>query len=208
MYAGKIVETGTVREIFYDPQMPYTWGLLASIPLPTADRSQELIPIPGSPPDMSDPPKGCPFTARCPYVMQVCADGVARVHCLLRRAQGGLLAAPSRWPRTSSLRRGSGVRDDGAEPRTATGGDARGKDLKKHFQVGRRAILKAVDGISLEINKGETFGLVGESGCGKSTAGRVLVRLYEPSAAEILFAGKDVHRTRATKPRLSTARCR
>jgi oligopeptide transport system ATP-binding protein len=73
MYAGKIVEIGTVRETFYDPQMPYTWGLLASIPLPTADRSQDLIPIPGSPPDMSDPPKGCPFTARCPYAMQVCS---------------------------------------------------------------------------------------------------------------------------------------
>ena len=74
MYGGRIVETGTVREIFYNPQMPYTWGLLASIPLPTADRSQELIPIPGTPPDALDPPKGCPFTARCPYAMKVC-DG-------------------------------------------------------------------------------------------------------------------------------------
>ena len=74
MYGGKIVETGTLREIFYNPQMPYTWGLLASIPLPTADRSQELIPIPGSPPSALDPPKGCPFTARCPYAMQICAD--------------------------------------------------------------------------------------------------------------------------------------
>jgi oligopeptide transport system ATP-binding protein len=74
MYAGKIVETGTLREIFYNPQMPYTWGLLSSIPLPTADRSQDLIPIPGSPPDMSDPPQGCPFTARCPYAMRICAE--------------------------------------------------------------------------------------------------------------------------------------
>jgi oligopeptide transport system ATP-binding protein len=74
MYGGKIVETGTVREIFYNPQMPYTWGLLSSIPLPTADRSQDLIPIPGSPPDMLDPPKGCPFTPRCPYAMQICAE--------------------------------------------------------------------------------------------------------------------------------------
>jgi oligopeptide transport system ATP-binding protein len=73
MYGGKIVETGTLREIFYNPQMPYTWGLLTSIPLPTADRSQELIPIPGSPPDMLDPPKGCPFTPRCPYSMHICA---------------------------------------------------------------------------------------------------------------------------------------
>jgi oligopeptide transport system ATP-binding protein len=74
MYGGKIVETGTLREIFYNPQMPYTWGLLSSIPLPTADRSQELIPIPGSPPDMHDPPKGCPFTPRCPYAMRICAE--------------------------------------------------------------------------------------------------------------------------------------
>jgi oligopeptide transport system ATP-binding protein len=74
MYAGKVVETGTLREVFYNPQMPYTWGLLSSIPLPTADRSQELIPIPGSPPDMLDPPKGCPFTPRCPYSMRICAE--------------------------------------------------------------------------------------------------------------------------------------
>jgi oligopeptide transport system ATP-binding protein len=74
MYGGRVIETGTVRDIFYNPQMPYTWGLLSSIPLPTADRSQDLIPIPGSPPDMSDPPKGCPFTPRCPYAMQICAE--------------------------------------------------------------------------------------------------------------------------------------
>src|SRR5215207_2633677 len=66
------------------------------------------------------------------------------------------------------------------------------KDLKKYFRVGR-ANLKAVDGISLEINKGETFGLVGESGCGKSTTGRVLVRLYEPSGGEVLFGGQNIH---------------
>jgi oligopeptide transport system ATP-binding protein len=74
MYGGKIIETGTLRDIFYNPQMPYTWGLLASIPLPTADRSLELIPIPGSPPSALDPPKGCPFTARCPYAMRICAE--------------------------------------------------------------------------------------------------------------------------------------
>ena len=74
MYGGRIVETGTVREIFYNPRMPYTWGLLASIPLPNADRGQELIPIPGTPPDATNPPKGCPFTARCPYAMKVCGD--------------------------------------------------------------------------------------------------------------------------------------
>jgi oligopeptide transport system ATP-binding protein len=76
------------------------------------------------------------------------------------------------------------------------------KDLKKHFRVGRGADLKAVDGISLDIKKGETVGLVGESGCGKTTAGRVLVRLYEPSGGEVLFSGEDVHRTEGAEAKL------
>ena len=75
------------------------------------------------------------------------------------------------------------------------------KGLKKYFRIGR-ASLKAVDGISLAIPKGETVGLVGESGCGKTTVGRVLVRLYEPSEGEVLFAGEDVHRTRGNEARL------
>ncbi len=75
------------------------------------------------------------------------------------------------------------------------------KDLKKHFRVGRGATLKAVDGISLEIERGETLGLVGESGCGKTTAGRVLVRLYEPSGGEVIFGGKDVHGTEGEEGR-------
>ena len=75
-------------------------------------------------------------------------------------------------------------------------------DLRKHFRVGRGATLKAVDGISLKINRGETVGLVGESGCGKTTAGRVLVRLYEPSGGQVLFDGKDVHRSEGGEAKL------
>ncbi len=65
------------------------------------------------------------------------------------------------------------------------------RGLKKYFRVGRED-LKAVDGISVEIKKGETLGLVGESGCGKTTVGRVLVRLYEPSDGEIIYNGDDI----------------
>ena len=75
------------------------------------------------------------------------------------------------------------------------------KDLKKHFKVGR-ASLKAVDGISLEVKKGETFGLVGESGCGKSTVGRTLVGLYEPSGGEVLFNGKNIHEASSDEARI------
>lgn len=71
MYGGKIVETGTVDEIFYEPKHPYTWGLLGSMPK-LSDTKKELQSIPGTPPDLKDPPKGCPFAARCPYAMKVC----------------------------------------------------------------------------------------------------------------------------------------
>lgn len=71
MYAGKIVESGTRREIFYRPQHPYTKGLLRSIPRLDIEEA-ELIPIAGSPPDLFSPPEGCPFAARCEYAMEVC----------------------------------------------------------------------------------------------------------------------------------------
>ncbi|MBB2482402.1 ABC transporter ATP-binding protein [Bacillus sp. APMAM] len=72
MYAGEIVEMGTVEEIFYTPQHPYTMGLLQSMPKLHEDRTKPLIPIPGSPPDLASLGAGCPFAPRCPYTMKVC----------------------------------------------------------------------------------------------------------------------------------------
>ena len=74
MYAGEIIETGTVDEIFFEPKHPYTWGLLSSMPKLDADRSIRLHPIPGTPPDLGHLPEGCPFAARCPHVMEVCRN--------------------------------------------------------------------------------------------------------------------------------------
>ncbi len=74
MYAGKVVERGTLEEIFYEPRHPYTWGLLRSVPRLDSDKSVELESIPGTPPDLYAPPKGCAFAARCPYAMKVCQD--------------------------------------------------------------------------------------------------------------------------------------
>lgn len=72
-------------------------------------------------------------------------------------------------------------------------------NLKKHFKVGRKQMLKAVDGINFTINKGETFGLVGESGCGKSTVGRTIIRLYDTTDGEIYFNGEEVHGKKSGK---------
>jgi oligopeptide transport system ATP-binding protein len=74
MYAGKVVEQGTVDDIYYKPAHPYTWGLLRSIPRLDTDAKAELVPIPGTPPDLFAPPKGCAFAARCPYAMDVCIE--------------------------------------------------------------------------------------------------------------------------------------
>lgn len=74
MYAGKVIESGPLEEIFYNPRHPYTWGLLASMPRLDQKSDQELLPIPGSPPDLIAPPKGCPFAARCKHAMKVCTE--------------------------------------------------------------------------------------------------------------------------------------
>ena len=74
MYGGKIVEFGTDKDIFYDPKHPYTVGLLGCIANPEDDNEKELHPIAGSPPDLLNPPKGCPFVDRCEKAMNVCKN--------------------------------------------------------------------------------------------------------------------------------------
>lgn len=74
MYGGLIMEEAMIDDIFEDPKHPYTMGLLESIPDIQQDKSKRLMPIPGSPPDMTNPPKGCPFAPRCPYARKICAQ--------------------------------------------------------------------------------------------------------------------------------------
>jgi oligopeptide transport system ATP-binding protein len=72
MYAGRIIETGTLRDVFYDPRHPYTWGLLKSVPRLHETEKRKLVPIVGQPPDLLNPPQGCPFNVRCDHAMGVC----------------------------------------------------------------------------------------------------------------------------------------
>jgi oligopeptide transport system ATP-binding protein len=82
MYAGKIVEIGQVDDIFYRPQHPYTWGLLEARPRLDHDRSQQLISIEGTPPDLLQPPDGCGFADRCKYCMRVCRERLPKEYDL------------------------------------------------------------------------------------------------------------------------------
>jgi len=106
MYAGKIVEGGTVSDIYENPQHPYTWGLLKSIPRLDAGKKLRLIPIPGTPPDLLSPPKGCRFAPRCTYSMRICLEqqptptflqGEHQVACWLQHPQA---------PKAARLERG------------------------------------------------------------------------------------------------------
>ncbi|WP_077623433.1 ABC transporter ATP-binding protein [Sediminibacillus massiliensis] len=101
MYAGKIIESGTKKEIFYQAKHPYTQGLLNSVPRLDLEED-DLIPIDGTPPDLFSPPAGCPFTARCPYAMEVCdkvypfhskLSGTHHVDCWLQDERAKLAAA-------------------------------------------------------------------------------------------------------------------
>lgn len=82
MYGGMIMEKGTVDEIFHSPQHPYTLGLMNSVPKLHKKERARLKPIPGSPPDLMNPPKGCPFSPRCPYAMEICREEMAPTYRL------------------------------------------------------------------------------------------------------------------------------
>ena len=103
MYGGLIMEYGTVDEIFYHPRHPYTMGLLGSIPHVDGGEKRRLIPIDGTPPDLINPPKGCPFSTRCKYCMNVCTRSSRHT---LRKISTGQCAGclmPMR-PRTATMR--------------------------------------------------------------------------------------------------------
>ena len=202
MYSARIAEQGTARDIFARPLHPYTAGLLRSVPRLDQPRGLKLETIDGMPPNLLDPPIGCRFAPRCPARLEACvaappplveiepdhfsaclrADEMARVG-----ATGlGLQSANPRPPMPKTL--------DRSEPLLKV------EDLRTYFEVAAgvrvfaptRAVVRAVDGLSFEIFRGETVGLVGESGCGKTTVGRTLLRLEEPTAGRVVFDGADV----------------
>src|SRR5699024_1812008 len=202
MYGGKIVEVGTVDEIFYNPQHPYTWGLISSMPsLDTED--EELYVIPGTPPDLLHPPKGDAFAPRNPYAMKIDLEEeppmfqVSDTHF----AATWLLHpdAPEVDPPMAVKRRMAKFQSKQAD--SLKGGERFAelktllevKSLKRHFNVGKQSEVRAVDDITFDIYKGETFGLVGESGCGKSTTGRTIIRLHDATDGEVLYKGESVH---------------
>jgi peptide/nickel transport system ATP-binding protein len=207
MYAGRPVEKAPVDELFARPRMPYTIGLLGALPRVDAAVRAPLVPIKGNPPLLVDLPPGCPFEPRCPISIARCADVEPEL-------------APVRG--TSARHSAACIRADGIEdgridgalvyplppvPRSGTTAAARDQRravleltaVSKTYPLLKGALLKrrvgwvhAVCEVDLDIREGETLGLVGESGCGKTTTLLEIMNLRPPEHGTIRVCGVDV----------------
>ena len=197
MYAGDIVEVGPVDEIFHNPSHPYTYALLESVPREDKERLQ---PIEGHVPDLIDMPQGCHFAGRCPWEQPECTGGEIpnlqhgpdevdhRAKCVLEDFDESEYGENREGITVSDNEIGDRLLEvDGMKKHFS-----RADGLLDEWLAGETESVKAVDGVSFDIYEGETVGLVGESGCGKSTAGRTLLRLEEPTDGRIVFAGTDL----------------
>ena len=208
MYAGRPVEVGAVDDIYYRRRMPYTMGLLGSIPRLDAGGRQSLVPIEGTPPSPDALPPGCPFAPRCPMAIEACdlaepplvaVDGPGHLAACVRAeeisdadlsptevyhvAKGGHAQAEALAPNVPRLERRRILNVEG---------------LVKHYPLMRGAVFKrrvgtvfAVDGVDFDLREGETLGLVGESGCGKSTTLMEILELRRPERGSIEVLGRD-----------------
>ena len=192
MYAGHVVETADVRRLFSTPAHPYTRGLLGSLPrVEERGSTSRLTAINGHPPSLVAVPTGCPFHPRCPEARlpEPCAAAVPE---LVAAGAAGHRAACHFAGELAPLVIAAGPARPTGEGRESSEVVLVAQDLVKHFSGGRKAEVHAVCGVSFTIARGETFALVGESGCGKTTTGRLVVNLIPATSGALSFEGEDV----------------
>lgn len=201
MYAGKVVEYGTVYDIFEKPRHPYTMALLSAMPDLETDSNHELYTIPGAPPNMLYPPVGDAFAPRNQFAMKIDLEQQPPMFTVNDDHWASTWLLHPEAPQIDFETFRNKVRSDSYEAvskHVATSEEEpilSVRNLKQYFKSGRgknKMIVKAIDDVSFDIYKGESFGLVGESGCGKTTTGRTIIRLYEPTEGEIIYKGKDI----------------
>jgi peptide/nickel transport system ATP-binding protein len=200
MYSGQPVEQADRRTAYYQAHHPYTRGLLESIPV--AGDTGRLRPIPGQPPSMLDTRPGCSFQPRCRFALDRCTTeapplrsiGDAPGHrsaCWLPDSVAGQVAR--RVPVSVAEPAAAAEPASGGTPLLELTGIVKHFPVRSSSLVSReRKVVHAVDGVSLQIRDGETLGLVGETGCGKSTLARTIARLQPVTAGRVTFAGRDI----------------
>jgi peptide/nickel transport system ATP-binding protein len=210
MYAGRPVEIATVEELYRDRRMPYTAGLLGSVPRLDSPQGTRLVPIPGSPPTMTSlSPDACQFAPRCPLAISECRsaepdlvtirDGHSAA-CIRTGDVAGRSAAEIYSVSTQPVSVDTAI----GEPATVL----EVTDLAKTYPLTKGVILRrrvgevrAVDGVSFTLEQGRTLGIVGESGSGKSTTLSQILELAAPEAGVIEILGADVAALDATARR-------
>ena len=206
MYAGHIVELASRETLFASPVHPYTQKLFAAMPDSTRG-GQPLAAIPGSVPPLHDIPKGCRFAPRCDRAWDLChaqapkwthlgeGQGV-RCHLYSESVASDLSAVPKSDSQAASV-----TQSVVSHPQPAKNSPLlQVENLQVHFPI-RKGILqraagyvRAVDGLSLSIDDGKTLALVGESGCGKTTAGKAILQLIEPTSGSVRYTGNELMR--------------
>ncbi|WP_205832731.1 ABC transporter ATP-binding protein [Bifidobacterium oedipodis] len=206
MYAGRPVEQASVEDIFAHPVMPYTMGLLGAVPRPDRDKTDRLVPIPGSPVNLAALPTGCPFAPRCPLAVDAC-----------RANEPNLEPVPGRNGQSAACHRTREILDRGLTfrdvyevgkgvaskfagvPRERRAVVLDVQHLKKTFPLTSGGFLRrkigevhAVDDVTLDVREGETVALVGESGSGKSTTLLEIMNLQQPESGSITLFGQPV----------------
>ena len=189
MYAGEIVESGPTRTVLSRCRHPYTRALLEATPSLDA-ASGRLANIPGSPPDLFRMPAGCRFHPRCGQAQPKCQSEHPD---LLMRGEGSQADEVRCWfplsggPATGAPASAAAASAQAAAA-AAVGVALAAVGVERHFASGygrRRRVTRAVDGVSIAVRFGETLGIVGESGCGKSTFAKILAALDQPTAGEV-----------------------
>ena len=203
MYAGRIVETAPTKTLFTEPKHRYTSSLMAALPERALAAGTKLFSIPGAPPSLTNLPVGCRFAARCLWATDECRAGYPDLRgdethtfsCFHPVQEGDESPAVLQGKLDSNKTDGAAADVPQISHETLLDVKEASREYESAgsgFFKREKGVVSAVDRVSITVKKGETYGLVGESGCGKSTVGRLIAGLEPPSGGAIELDGRDL----------------